>query len=217
MKRLLIALAGTLLWTGSAAAQTCLGSLPFQSAPLQAGGNVGFSSNTHTFAGLVAKGTDAYFLRAGAVFGGITDFDGGLTGVLVQVGTERKMGAGGKYFVCPSAGLLKMWGPNPSPDFSSSSLDLSLGGSVGFEASRSGNTRIVPTVGFHLNIYRSSFSGDFLGEDVGYSTTDNFGTLEAGVGLIFSETKAFVPSIIVPVGHDEGEVVFSALFVVKLK
>src|SRR5262245_30615502 len=138
MKRLLIAAASSLLWVGSAHAQTCAGGISFKAAPLQAGAEGAFSSNSRTFLGGVGGGNDMFFVRGAAEIVSLTDLDSA-KGVLGNVGAEYKVDSGQRTFsVCPMVTVVKLWGPSIGLGIDTSTLLLQVGGSVGIVAGKAG-------------------------------------------------------------------------------
>ena len=215
MKRLLIATAFSLLWTSSAYAQTCLGNMTFESQPLRVGANVAFSSDTHTFGGGVTRGlNNNLFALGGLQYQGISDFGegGNIIGFVGAVGKEFPLGADQKFFLCPTGSFFFLSGPEVFVDNKASTVMFNFGGNVGFEAATSGTTRIVPTFGFHFNIARQSFSSEGFGD---FTDSETFATLNAGVGLIFNDRMALVPSLVIPFVEDT-ELTFNVIFTIKV-
>jgi hypothetical protein len=216
MKRLLMILACSLLWLTPAGAQTCIGSVSFAEAPLQATGLAAFSSSTQTYLGSVAKGTDSWFGRGGAHLTSFS-FDSSAKGIFIGAGSEYPVGTGGKYKACPLVEITKSWGPSPGINLDRSSLMVSVGGSVGWEQLVSGTTRVMPTVGLSFDYLRSTLEGDTgFGK---FKNTDGsaFANLQLGVGLLFHDTMSLTPGIIVPFGLDGAAVSFGVRFTTKIR
>jgi hypothetical protein len=210
MKRLLLAALFTFVWVSPGYAQTCTGNMSFDTAPRRVGGDIGFSANSFALGGGYGRNFDQFFALGGAFFQNFSDIGGGF-GVLGSVGTERQVGADQKFSLCPMGTLLLSWGPEVATDTSLSTLALDFGASVGFEASRSGTTAIVPRFGATISVLRTSFGGPF-----DFSNTETFLTLQAGVGIIFNDQMSLVPTVRIPVGSDFGETLFTVLFTRKL-
>jgi hypothetical protein len=227
MKRVLIAVICTFLWIAPAHAQTCRGAITFEDAPLRWGANVAFSSNTHGVEAGVAKAFDKFFAGGGVVFQGVSDISAA-KGFFGGAGREFPVGAAKKYFACPTVSVFKTWGASPFVDGSASQLIFNFGGTVGFESGTSGNTKLVPTFGFSINILRTSAeSPTFLAVNgvrmrgaggagaIDLSNTETFGAIQLGIGLLFNERMSLTPSLIIPFGSDSAEVLFSAVLTMK--
>src|SRR5262245_28798539 len=113
--------------------QTCMGGLPFSSAPLQAGARLGFSSNSKNYMFNVAKGTDQWFARRGIDFTSLSGLDVS-KGIVVEGGGQYSLPQEKRLSFCPMATIVKLWGPNPAPEISLGELFFGFGGSVGFDA-----------------------------------------------------------------------------------
>jgi hypothetical protein len=212
MKRALLVLACSVLFASGAHAQTCTGGLPMTPDSLYVGGNAGFSSDTHEFAGGIGRGFDQFFVHAGGVIDTPSDLDSA-KGIFGSAGIERPLKSGSRTLsLCPTVALFKTWGPTPAPDVSISSLLFSVGADVGFNAGTSGQTAIVPTFGFRFNDLHSSWSGG--GFD--FSGSDTFGTVQFGVGLLFNERTSVTPSVIVAFGADDAQTMFGVVVGYKL-
>jgi hypothetical protein len=219
VKPLLMTIVASLLWVGPAQAQTCVGTVSFATAPLQAGGDLAFGSQSRTFTGGVTRGSEKFFVRGAASFMSISGLNNGAKGILGSFGTELRVGPTSTIFVCPMVTVVKMWGPNPFLTGSGgfSSLVLSFGGSGGFEVRNVGTTRVVPTFGLSFNHLRQSLNGIPGRSGNGITKGDTFLNLQLGVGFIFNERMSLVPSLFVPIGFTEGETVFSVLFGIKVR
>jgi hypothetical protein len=215
MRRVLMVTAACgVMWAGSAEAQTCVGNMSFESAPMRAGGEVSFSSDSFGLGGGIAKQfNNNLFGGGGLVLHGISGGDGTGKGFYVSGGTERNLGANEKFFLCPLVNIVKLFGIGLGGDNKLSSLLVNFGGMVGFEASQSGTTRIVPTFGLTINIMRNTFSGGFF-DDFTDSTT--FAALQAGVGLIFNDKMSLVPMLSLPFNQDAAQTLFTVVFSMKI-
>jgi hypothetical protein len=217
MKRFLIAAFCSVLGCASANAQTCIGSVPFTDAPLHAGIGAAFSSNSHSFAPGVAYGTENYFVRGAVDFMSVSGVDASAKGIAATGGAEFKTEAGSTaLFVCPLVTLAKIWGPSVEDGFDLSSFLFGLGASVGFVATKTGQTTIVPTLAVSFNHLSTTRTGNFAFNTNTFSAGTSFGSLQIGVGLLFNDRMSLIPSIIVPFGVDGGETSFSVLFSTKV-
>jgi hypothetical protein len=215
MKRLLIAMACSLLWVRCAQAQTCAGSLSYATAPLQVGIDAAFSSDSHTFVPGVGFGKDAFFVRGGGEFISFSGLDASSKGFFGMAGAEYKIDAAKPLFVCPMVTVVRNWGP--SIDVDTSSWLFNIGGSVGFVAAKTGQTTIIPSVGLSLNHLSSSGTFDFLGTPTTSTIGNSFGSLQFGAGFIFNDRMSLFPSIIVPFGGQvNAQTSFSVLFAMKV-
>src|SRR5262249_41153801 len=118
-----------------------------------------------------------------------------------------------KFSLCPMGWVFVISEPPPTDGASASSQLYSVGASLGWEATKSGNTAIEPTFALAFNALHST--NDFPGFGT-FSGTAKFGTLHLGVGFVFNSRMALVPSIIVPFGSDVPETTFSVVFATKI-
>jgi hypothetical protein len=219
MKRFLIvtvSMVCSLLWSASAHAQTCTGSLSYATAPLQVGALAAFSSDSHTFAAGVGAGRDAYFARVGAQLISSSGVDSGAKGIFAMAGAEYKLDAAQPFFVCPIVTVAHNWGPSFGAGDDESSTFFGVGGSVGFVAAKSGQTTIVPSAGLNFNHLSQSATFNFLGTATTSSFGNTFGSLQIGAGFIFNDRMSLVPSIVLPFGENGASTIFSALFSIQV-
>ncbi len=205
MKRLLLATLVLGCWSSSASAQTCLGAMTFEQAPMRAGANIAFSSETLVMSAGIARGFTNFFAGGGFVRQTISGYDdSSAKGFFFSGGTERTMGPGGKYFVCPLVSIFKTWGLDTFVDGSNSQILATFGGMVGWEAMTSGNRRIVPFGGATIDYLRNAAeapanAGPFA---FGFTDSSTFLSLQGGVGLIMNDRMVFTPAISIPVGSE---------------
>jgi hypothetical protein len=214
MKRLVAAIVCSLIWCSPASGQTCRGQATFENVPLRVGGDVAFSGDMVTFGGGVRKSFDRFFAGGGALFHSISDFDSGATSVGGYGGTEMTVDSAQKFHLCPTAGILLTFGPSPGADIDASSFTFSAGASLGFVASTSGTTSIVPTFGFTFNVRRVKLSGGFFDDE--FSETEPFGALHVGVGFVFNDRLSLVPALLVPFGADGADPTVLVAFSTKI-
>ena len=63
---------------------------------------------------------------------------------------------------------------------------------------------------------RSSSTRNFALNTNSFSSSTSFGSLQLGVGLLFDDHMALVPSLVVPFGLEGGETGVSVLFSTKI-
>jgi hypothetical protein len=223
VKHLVIAALCSFSWIASASAQTCTGSVPYAGAPLQAGIQVAFSSNSHTLVPGVGYGKNGYFARGAFDITSFSGEDASAKGILGMAGAEYKYQSSQMskaLFLCPIVTISKVWGPSVDNGFDQSSTLFGIGGNVGFVATKAGQATVIPTVGLSFNHLSATstlnFTPAFGNGNVSSSESTNFGMLQIGVGLFFNEKMSLVPSVIIPMGLDGGETSFGVFFATKI-
>jgi hypothetical protein len=205
------------LCAASAQAQTCTGQVPLASAHMQAGVQAAFTSNSHSFAPGVTYAKDNYFGRGAVEVMSFSGIDASAKGFLGQGGAEYAVNAGTRALsVCPLVTLAKTWGPSVEDGFDQSSWLLGFGGSVGFVATKTGTTTVVPTFGVSINRLSTKSTGNFAFNTNSFTSSSSFGDAQFGVGLLFNDHMALVPSLVVPFGLDGAETGFSVLFSTRI-
>jgi hypothetical protein len=115
-------------------------------------------------------------------------------------------GGDSRFFVCPGAGVSYSSGPDLE------GLDVSVfefggGGQVGVVATRS-TVNVVPTFGIRMLRARASA--------LSVSVFESYGLANLGVGLIFNNSMALTPTLLIPLGLEGGtNAAFSLAFSVN--
>ena len=109
MKRVVV-LAGILcFWAAPGSAQTCLGSVSFGMAPVQAGALGAFTSDSHSVMVGAGAGNDMYFGRGAFQWTGFSSssgIDASAKGILGTAGAEFKVDSEKRVAVCPVVNVL---------------------------------------------------------------------------------------------------------------
>jgi hypothetical protein len=199
----LVVLTLTLTLACSAAhAQICVGRAPLNQGTLQAGGGVAFTDGANAFSGFFGGGTDRGFGGVSIGRTNFSDFDSSSTDIMGFFG-------GGNYFT-PKVHLCALAdvGYSAGPEIlfvDTHSVGFGGGISIGVVASETETLAVVPTFGGSVRYHR--LTAKFDGESE--STSETYGVIEAGLGLILNKRVAITPLISIPVGLDENDLVFS--------
>lgn len=177
------------------------------------GASLEFSKSAHTFTGLVTGGSDNFFVNGAFGRTSYDGFDSGSTNFGATLGAQLKAGGDKKFEVCPTFTIGRSMGPNNDAfDLEYSSLRTSPGVSMGFVASQSGQTEIVPTLGFTLEHSRNTVDDGFDK----FTDGTTYGSIGLGVGFVFNKKFSAQPAVYIPVGLDEGEVVYQVIATLSL-
>lgn len=191
MRKLIVVVAFALstLASAPAFAQTCIGRPSFTDAPWQARVETSSSSDTRTFGGSVARGTNSMF---GGVVADLTAYNGVDQTALSlggSAGVERALG--GRVQVCPVVTALHQFGPNVETADISANV-VSAGGRIGIVASENQTLQVVPTIGVDAQWERDSVTSG----GVKATSSRTFTVTRLGVGFILNRRTSIVPEII---------------------
>lgn len=200
MKRILAALAlATLATATTAMAQQCLGLASYRGQPLQAYGAGNFADNaTFVGAGLGYGGTNAFGqVQLGSMnhdqFGASSVAFGGGGGYDVAVSQS------GRMHLCPMANVAFQVGPNniDGSGVNYGETDFALGAGVGYLATSTRTVDIIPAAS--LSVANANRRLHFP-DGTTASSSDAYGVLGLGVGLVVNHQVSFKPSVGLPFG-----------------
>lgn len=196
---------------GPAAAQICAGAASFSSGPLQVGAAIAFSDNARAFGGAFGGGTDAVFVL-GSV-GGVTidNTDGTAVQLAVTVGSDQAVDREGRVRLCPVGSLTYLSGPSVGI-FDTSTVGFSGGGEVGVVAAETPTVSVIPTFGVRVAHERLTVRLPRVDSE---TVSETFGLANIGVGFVFNDQIALVPSVSVPIGLEGGDTLFAIALAVN--
>ena len=201
----MLAAALSLAGGAAAGAQTCLGYSSFANGRTRVNGDLSIADHATTYGGGFVFAANHPTLFGGIGISG-TRFDGtdetaknlefsaGLRVPLVSLpGTE----------VCPVVDFVHSWGPDV-PGSNISSNTTSLGGAIGHPFAASPTLGIVPFADLrwiHGSVTTTNPVANF-------KSSDNFGSLTLGAGIVFNKTVTVRPGVAIPIDEDRASSVF---------
>ena len=208
MRRLLFVVIASLFFVVPARAQVCAGGASYAN-PYQAGAGISTASDVKISSIGGGLGGPVWFGQAGLQF---TSFSGAGTakGFFVTLGGDFVTDQDKKLHLCPLFDVSRSGSAVSVPNVDSSSTQFSFGGSAGYTLTKLDAASVVPTLGFF--VHRASFSTKVAGVPVTGDTGETYETIQLGVGFVFNDKIALVPSIILPFGVDGGENSFALAF-----
>jgi hypothetical protein len=184
-------------------AQSCVGYAPFANGTLRLAGDLALADNATTF------GASAVFGAAQpGLFGG-----GSISGTRFDHidDTQKTLGLSGGFSIplvsmrgtelCPLADYAHSWGPGDN--FSGNSI--ALGGAIGHPFAASPTVMLVPFADLRW-VHASGTIADTPVGDI--KTSDNFGSLTLGSGIMFTSTVTLRPAVAIPIARDGASSVF---------
>ena len=188
----------------TAEAQICAGTAPFTAGNMRVALGAEFPDGGKTYGGQLAWG-----LGNGMYFGGnvarssLDNTDINWMEFGANAGYEMRFESMPKIRVCPTASL----GYGNGPDVLGvdvSTIDYSLGASIGSVLSASDNIAIVPSANLSWVGLRAK------GEQGGASTTasDSWGQAHLAAGIVFNRAFTFAPVVTIPFSDSGGETRF---------
>lgn len=206
--RFAVLLLGSFLVAGTDVyAQTCRGSVSIAQRShgiLDVG--TAFSKHANSYGASVGGGSDAWFAGGGIQGLHYSDLDA-RTWAFTGVGGAQIATDPGRYLmICPMSAVSyeranAIFGEN----MSASTLTTNTGVAVGVHAFQSTVVSLVPTAGLYLTNARTRLGA--AGER--QTVSETFGTLHAGVGVLFGERSSITPVLMIPIGLEGGETAFS--------
>jgi len=179
------------LLVSTAEAQTCTGAASFRDRPMQVAGAMTTVNRATDIGGTFLAGGRTLFAGGGMA---TTDPQVGrsMTNVNGVIGAEFE-NADGPAFVCPIGRIRFSNGPDFGP-VDGSSLATHAGVSVGLRVWETRNASVIPTFSLLAvyERYRSEFSGTDSSSSVGS------GLVTVGVGFVYDDRLAIVPSVQLP-------------------
>lgn len=206
--RFVVLLLGSFLVAGTDVyAQTCRGSVSIaQRSHGVVDVGTAFSKQANSYGASVGGGSDAWFAGGGIQGLHYSDLDA-RTWALTGVGGAQIATDPGRYLmVCPMAAVsYERANALFGDDASARTLTTNTGAAVGVQAFQSTAFSLVPTAGLFLTNARTrlNIAGDRT------TVSETFGSLHAGVGVLFGERSSITPMLIIPIGLEGGETAFS--------
>jgi hypothetical protein len=203
-------LAGALLqvMASSAAAQTCLGQASFGHGGGQASVGMGFAPDTQLFAAGLTGGTDALFGGAGFGLTTLSNVNGSNKAILGGVATQARISTDAA--ICPTATFEVGFGPNVGR-VKLRTYGSALGASFGLVVTSTPSFSVIPTI-------HGSFVYARMSAEIGNSrdvTSDTFGQIGLGVGLVFNQRSSLRPMVTIPIAGPSNDAMFSFSFAVN--
>ena len=175
----------------TADAQTCLGAASFRDRPLQVAGAMATINRATDIGGTFLAGGRAVF-GGGGVAMSDPDIGSTMTNVIGVIGAEFT-NPDGPAFVCP-IGRLRF---SNGPDFGAvdgSSFVAHGGVSVGLRVWEASNASVIPT--FSLLAVYERYRSELAGTE--HSASVGSGLITLGVGFVYDDRLAIVPSVQLP-------------------
>lgn len=206
MRRMLSGLAALALGavaSSNLAAQTCLG----LNSPTNLQLSAAVGNHAKEFGADVnfGKSTGAFF----GVGGHYTSFDddaGNSKGAHGTIGLQLGAGSEKKLAVCPIAQVGFSSGPTLGT-VKLSDIEVAGGLSVGIPVAAGSNFTIIPTASLFAIYDRAKAKTG----SVSATSTDGFGVLSGGVGLMFSPRFVLQPSVSIPIGLEGSDPTFGII------
>ncbi|MES2521334.1 MAG: hypothetical protein V4617_01460 [Gemmatimonadota bacterium] len=197
--------------SASAAAQTCLGLPDLTVTRASLGAEIQFPKDAKSYSGRLGVNSQTAF--GGLSVGYITldddldELDVNATTVGGDIGLERHIGTNKRIHVCPVASLAYTSGPNiDALDLKSSTIQGGLGVAFGGSIPMTPTVSFVPFARAGLLVQRTKF--EVVGEDSD-TESETGGLLGLGASFRFNDIFAITPSVLIPVGFDDSDAVFS--------
>lgn len=196
-------------------AQVCTGNASFRSGAMRVGASADFGDKTRAFSGQFAVGQPVG-LFAGASVGAVTiqDVSGSGTVVAAAAGYSADLRPDGKAQLCPIASFAYQSGPDVDTGFGTASVSahsFGFGGSIGGIVASSPTMDLVPFAG--AQYVHATASGSIAG--FSSSSSDDYGNIAFGAGIVFNHIFTLRPSVAFPVGLEGGTPVYSVAFTVS--
>ena len=206
--RFVILLLGSFVVAGTdVQAQTCRGTVSIaQRSHGIVDVGTAFSKHANSYGASVGGGSDAWFAGGGIQGLHYSDLDA-RTWAFTGIGGAQIATDPGRYLmICPMTAVsFERADAVFGEDMSASTLTTNTGVAVGVQAFQSNAVSFVPTAGLYLTNARTRVG--LGGERV--TASDTFGTLHAGVGVLFGERSSITPLLMIPIGLEGGETAFS--------
>ncbi len=192
-----------------AGAQVCVGTPSFSTGSVRIGGNAIIGNDSKAYGGQLALGTYHNFFATGNYsYAKDDNTDGSSNAGGGALGYAWSLGGGNSVELCPIVGVQaqagSLVGMTPFPNNPQNTLDVNLGGSLGWVASESSDLSVVPAIGAFL--VARSYKAKIVTEGAANPTTsDSFGMLTATIGFVFNKRCTISPMVQVPVSEDNGK------------
>jgi hypothetical protein len=190
-----------------ARAQVCGGGASFAANPYQV--NLSYLTNDAEKVTTVGGGIggSTWWGQAGLALTSFANVDGTAKGAFVNIGGDFAVDSDKKFYACPILSFARTGGINV-PGVDSSSNLFSFGGAVGYRVGQSSSVSVIPTAAVFIDHQSFSASTSAGNTTLSADTSENYGTLQLGVGLVFSEKFAVAPKVVIPFGLDGGKTSF---------
>lgn len=188
----------------AASAQTALGLPSFDEGPFIVTAGLGFGEDATSFGGGFVGGTGEIWGGIGVSYSSFDDIDTSAFGVNGTVGTSLALDTRARVWLSPVAGVGFLTGPDIG-EIDVDVFGLRGGARLGIVATTGGPVTIVPTFGFDIAYDR--VSADLAG--VANSEGETFAIARIGAGFLISERFSIVPTVSMPLGRDDSDVIFN--------
>lgn len=205
--------AGLAFMAQPASAQICAGFAGLRTTPIQFAAGAAFNTDASSFTGAVTAGKDLF----GVASIGTTHydaFDASSMNVTIGGGYDFAVEPSRRLFVCPTASVYASFGPD---DILGSGIDhhgkgVSFGFNVGGIALGTPRFQLIPTAGLGV-VYAHSTFEDATNRE---SSSDAYGTFDAGLGFIIQDVFTIRPGFGFPFGVDDSNVSFNLSFAINI-
>jgi hypothetical protein len=139
----------------------------------------------------------------------------------LTVGSDNRLDSEGRIWLCPLGAIAYRMGPTLEFDFGGFDFDdgvdtnlltLGGGGRIGVVALDNGSVQAIPTFG--ISFLHERLTLEIPDED-DESDSETFGMITMGVGLVFNEQTALIPTFEIPLGREEDQILFRLTFVIN--
>lgn len=197
----------------AANAQVCVGTPSFSTGSARLGGNALIGQNAKAYGVQLALGEHRGWFVSGnwsyakndTSAGGSSNAGGGAIGYDYALNAEKTVA------ICPMVGVQAQEGSvvglTPMPNNPQNTLDVNVGGALGWVASQSESMEVIPSVAaaYVARSYKAKIVQQGLPTP---STTDNFGLISATVGFVFNKRCTISPMVQIPVSETNGKVAY---------
>lgn len=194
-------------------AQVCAGTPSFSTGSARLGGNALIGQNAKAYGVQLALGEHRGWFVSGnwsyakndTSAGGSSNAGGGTLGYDWALNPEKTVA------ICPMVGVQAQEGSvvglTPMPNDPQNTLDVNVGGALGWVASQSESMEVIPSISAAY-VARSSKAKIVQQGLPTPSTTDNFGLISATIGFVFNKRCTISPMVQIPVSELNGKVAY---------
>ena len=212
MRKLALMAVIAIIFPASVRAQACLGSVSFANVPVRLGGGAVFGKDYTAYAAsLIAGKENGAFGDIGVSRTYLDGYDDTGDDVFAEFGLQRALGGGGLQ-LCPVVGV--SIGTGPDDDVKVKSRFASAGLALGLTLRPAPSVKIIPNGSVRFEYAASDVTDPALGKE---TYTDNSGTFDVGLGLIFFHDRlAIQPTVQFPFAADQNDVSYGIVFSVGI-
>lgn len=192
-------------------AQVCMGTPSFSTGSVRIGGSALISSDSKAYGAQGAIGTWKNWSISGAFAHAKLDSTDGSSNMGGGAVSYQYDMSGSTVQLCPTVGVYaqegSLVGEVPFPNNPQNTLDVHVGGSLGWVASSSSSMEVIPAVSAAW--VARSHKNKIVQQGVNNpTTTDNFGLFTGTIGFVFNKRCTISPIVTVPVSEENGKASF---------